>query len=138
VIQRPVCEFVNEVDVLVDEDKLFSDGGFVLAHKVGRVDLEPPHSRLAQSLPLAEEEQPPRKIIADVIEMGRDGVDSPPKVEVMWEVEVVQLAEGLSNVELQEEVTPQRMLVPEGLNDLKDLLPLLGISFLLIFSHIGV
>ena len=64
------------------------------------MDFQPPQTLLANPLALPEEKQPSDKVIPDVVEMRRNGVNSAPEVKVVRKVEVVYFRECSSNVEL--------------------------------------
>ena len=62
---------------------------FIEPVQIRVMDLEPPEPGLAEGLELAELEQPAGEVVADVVEVRRDGVRAPAEVDVVWLVECV-------------------------------------------------
>jgi hypothetical protein len=69
-----------------------------------------------------------------VVEMRRYGVDPASEVQIVGEVEVVQLAESLGDVELEQEIAAERVLVSKLLQSLADLSSFPG---LFLFPQLG-
>ncbi len=53
------------------------------------MNLEPPEATFTQGLSIRELEKATREIIADVIEMGRDGIGAPTEVQIVGQIDRV-------------------------------------------------
>lgn len=63
--------------------------GFVETAHIGQMDLEPPETTDAQGTLVSEFEETTGEIVADVVQIGRDGVRSAAEIEVVREVEFI-------------------------------------------------
>ena len=70
--------------------------------------------------------------------MGRYGVDPASEVEIVGVEEVVQLAEGLGDVEFEQEIAAERVLVSKLLQSLADLSSLPGLFLLPQLGDVGI
>jgi len=76
--------------------------------------------------------------VADVVEMGRNGIDSASEVQVVWEVEVVYACERPGDAELEVKVSSEGELVSNLLYLFVELLPLLGVCAMLELDFVGI
>ena len=76
-------------EVLVDESDSVVEAGLVEPVQVGQVDLEPSETAFAERFCFGEFEQATREVVADVVQMGREGVGAATEIDVVGEVEGV-------------------------------------------------
>lgn len=73
-----------------------------------------------------------------MVEVRRYGVDSAPEVQIVREVEVVQFAESLGDVELEQEIAAEGVLVSKLLQFLADFSSLPGVFLLLELGDVRI
>ena len=75
------------VEVVVHELHALVEARLVVPVQVREVDLQPAQPALAEHLRLVEQEQPATQVVADVVQMRRDGVRPAAEVDVVREVD---------------------------------------------------
>ena len=76
-------------EMLVDESDSVVEAGLVETVQVGQVDFEPSKTAFAERFRFCEFEQATREVVADVVQMGREGVGAATEIDVVGEVEGV-------------------------------------------------
>ena len=71
------------------------------------MNFEPPQPFLSDFFAFAEQKKSSHKVVSDVIEVGRDGVDSSSEVEVMGEVEIIYFRKCSCNIEFEVEISSE-------------------------------
>ena len=93
------------------------------------MNLHPPKPLFSYFYTLPKQQQSSHEVVAYVVEVRRNRVDSPSEVEVMGEVEAVQLRVDSCNVKLKVKVSSQRDFVTDILDLFVELLSPLVILF---------
>jgi hypothetical protein len=89
-----ICRVENVFETVHGKFFPLSELHLIETIKVGKMNLEPPQSPWTERLALMKQQQPTTQIVSEMIEVRRDRICPPAKVDTMWKVQL--LAKELS------------------------------------------
>lgn len=78
---------IDLLQMVVHPGDTLVEAGLVVTVQVGQMDLQPAQSTLAQRLSLGKLQQPSTQIIANMVQIGRDGVSTSTEIDVVREIQ---------------------------------------------------
>jgi hypothetical protein len=104
--------FPHFLEMGIDEGFSVVEGAFVDAEEIGELDLHPAETRGTQGFRIAEEEEGPTHVRAEMVEIRGDRIHSSPEIEIARKVDGGFVAEFLRDLELVGRVATEGMDFP--------------------------